>query len=405
MQRNPLGNYDVIIIGAGISGMSLGYCCAKEGMKAVILEEENRVGGAFHSHTIAESDDTFWLELGAHTCYNSYGKLISILEGCGMTAELRPREKVPFKMIREDVLKSIPSCINFFELLISIPHFFQLKKDGQSVASYYGDIVGRKNFEEVFSHLFNSVLSQETGGFPADMLFKKRPRRKDILKSYTFQRGLQSVADAIATREGLEVRCGAAVTTIQREGRNFRVLLKGGDVMETPSVALAVPASSAASLLGELSPDLAAELKRIGMAQIESMGVIVEKDALSLPLFAGAIAARDSFYSIVSRDTVPHERYRGFTFHFKPGALDREGKIERVCTLLGLGKEEVVDVVEKNNLLPALRLGHSKRMDKIDHALCGMSLYLTGNYFGGVAIEDCVTRSFSEFERLKKDRF
>lgn len=396
--------YDVIIIGAGISGLSLGCYCADEGMKPLILEKEHCVGGAFHSQTISDSEGAFWLELGAHTCYNSYSRLLSIIERCGIFNELLPRRKVPFKMMREERLKSIPSCINFTELLFSVPRLLKLHKEGRTVASYYGTIVGRKNFNRVFSHLFNSVLSQETGDFPAEMLFKKRPRRKDVLKSFTFRQGLQSLADAIASQAGIEVRSGEAAASLQKANRHFRIVLEGGGIVEASKVALAVPAASAASLLGEISPDIAGELGRIGMAPIESLGVVVEKESLSLPLFAGAIAAADSFYSIVSRDTVPHDQYRGFTFHFKPGSLDRKGKLQRACKVLGLAQEQFIHIAERNNILPALRLGHKDRVRQIDDALRGTSLYLTGNYFGGVAIEDCVSRSFSEFERLKKDR-
>ncbi|NOY52162.1 MAG: NAD(P)-binding protein [Deltaproteobacteria bacterium] len=384
--------------------MSLGYRCARAGMKTVILEREDRPGGAFHSHTHDGSGEGFWLELGAHTCYNSYGNLLSMIEGCGIQDQLQPRAKVPFKMIREDRLKSIPSCINFSELLLSVPRLFRLRKEGQSVASYYGPIVGRKNFKTLFSHLFNSVLSQETGDFPADMLFKKRSRRKDVLKSFTFRRGLQSLAGAATSQKGLEVRFGEGVSVLRKEGRDFRVLLREGREVRSPSVALAVPASTAASLLDETLPDLAGELHCIKTVRIESLGVVVEKKDLSLPPFAGAVAAEDSFYSIVSRDTVPHHRYRGFTFHFKPGRLDREGKVRRACELLGLTENQLVDVVEKENLLPALRVGHKEWVRRIDEKLRETSLYLTGNYFSGVAIEDCVSRSFSEFDRLKQDR-
>ncbi len=395
---------DVIIIGAGISGMSLGYRCARAGMKTVILEREDRPGGAFCSHALTGNEKPFWLELGAHTCYNSYGNLLSLIEGCGILGSLQPRAKVPFKMIREDRLQSIPSCINFLELFLSVPRLFGRKKEGESVASFYEPIVGKKNFKKVFSHLFNSVLSQETGEFPADMLFKKRPRRKDILKSYTFRRGLQSVAETVAGQERIGLLAGEGVTNLQREGRNFRVLRGGGDVLDAPVVALAVPASTAASLLQEISPDLAAELRRIEMVRVESIGIVVEKKGLSLPRFAGAVAAEDSFYSIVSRDTVPHDRYRGFTFHFKPGRLDRAGKVRRASELLGLREDQFVDIAEKENLLPALRLGHGEWLRRVDEKLRETSLYLTGNYFGGVAIEDCVTRSFNEFDRMQKDR-
>jgi protoporphyrinogen oxidase len=37
-----------------------------------------------------------------------------------------------------------------------------------------------------------------------------------------------------------------------------------------------------------------------------------------------------------------------------------------------------------------------------DRLVAGRQLLLAGNYFSGVAIEDCVVRSFQESERLRK---
>ncbi len=393
-----MDSYDIIIVGSGISGLSLGYFCAEEGLRTVLLEKEARIGGAFHSHS---SGEDFWIELGAHTCYNSYGNLLSIIEGCGISGELRPREKVPFKILSGETIRSIPSQIRFPELLFSISRLFFLNKRGESVESYYGRIVGKKNYERVFRHLFNSVLSQETGPFPADLLFKKRPRRKDILKSFTLSRGVQAITDAIATQEGLILHTGVGDLTIDVRGDHFRVTQKDGPTWTSRFLALAVPASVAAGLLGEAYPSVSRELARIEMAAVESMGVIVEKESINLPLFAGVVAPADSFYSIVSRDTLPHEHYRGFTFHFKPELLDRDAKIERIIQVLKVPRERLIAVVEKRNLLPALRVGHEERIRDLDRTIEKTPLFLTGNYFGGVAIEDCVSRSLREFQRLR----
>ena len=47
-------------------------------------------------------------------------------------------------------------------------------------------------------------------------------------------------------------------------------------------------------------------------------------------------------------------------------------------------------------------MGHHEWLEKNDALLKGKkNLLLTGNYFGGMAIEDCVSRSKSEFARLK----
>ena len=43
------------------------------------------------------------------------------------------------------------------------------------------------------------------------------------------------------------------------------------------------------------------------------------------------------------------------------------------------------------------------KLEEIDRRLPGSGLYITGNYFGGLAIEDCSLRSAKEAERLLKE--
>ena len=57
---------------------------------------------------------------------------------------------------------------------------------------------------------------------------------------------------------------------------------------------------------------------------------------------------------------------------------------------------------KQNNVIPSLTLGHDEWVRETDRLLSGRSLFITGNYFNGVAIEDCVTRSVLEFARLRR---
>jgi protoporphyrinogen oxidase len=396
--------YDLIIVGAGISGLSLAYCAARQGMNTLVLEKDSSVGGAFHTHRIPDDGGDFWLELGAHTCYNSYRNLIAVIEGCGMTGRLTRREKVPFRVLRNATVQSIPSQLNFLELLVSVPKIFVTKKAGLSVADYYKRIVGKQNFQRVFAHAFNSVLSQDTADFPADMLFKKRQRRKDILKSFTLEGGLQSIPATVAGMHGLQTVTGVAVEEVQASGDGFQMVTKDGHAYAARAAALATPAPVAANLLKGLLPDVAARLSGIEVCAVESMGVVVEKEKPSLDPLAGLIATDEAFFSVVSRDIVPHPRYRGFTFHFQPNRLDRDAKLARAADVLGMTPNQIAHVALKENAIPALRVGHEETVRAVDSMIAGRRLLLTGNYFAGVAIEDCVSRSFAEFQRLDAQR-
>ena len=137
---------DVVVVGGGISGLSLAFYSVDAGFKTTLLEKSDTLGGSFASPQYNGNGKKFWLELGAHTCYSSYQNLLDIVESCGITESIIPREKVPFTLLVNDKIKSIVSRLNILELLLSAPNFFKLKKDGLSVKSYYSKIVGEKNY-------------------------------------------------------------------------------------------------------------------------------------------------------------------------------------------------------------------------------------------------------------------
>ncbi|MGD1075064.1 MAG: FAD-dependent oxidoreductase [Thermodesulfovibrionales bacterium] len=395
-----MDRYDLIIVGAGISGLSLAHYCAKSGVRTLVLEKNLKAGGCFHSHRL-EDGSGFWMELGSHTCYNSYGNLLGLMEDCGILGRLIKREKVGYRMLVDNQVKSIPSQINFVEILLSVPRLFALKKAGQSIESYYSKIVGKTNYKRVFAPAFNAVICQEADNFPAEMLFKKRPRRKGILKSFTLAGGLQTIIESLASQKGVTLLTGREVQSASAKSYGFDVAVADGGRFEAHALAMAIPPTEAATLLRPFFPDLSARLSRIGVVSVETVGAVVRKDALSLCPLAGIIAVEDSFFSAVSRDTVPHATHRGFSFHFKPRCVDQDAKLTRISEVLGVRPGQIEHVVSKENFVPAPIVGHDVLIGDIDRLLAGKKLLLTGNYFSGLAIEDCVSRSLAEASRLK----
>jgi protoporphyrinogen oxidase len=390
-----LKRYDIIIAGGGLSGLSLAHLCARDGLGTLVIEKNENVGGCINSRRF---DSGFWLELGAHTCYNSYRNFLGIIEDCGLLGKLQSREKVPFKLLVDGQIKSFPSQLGFLELLFSVPRIFTMKKQGQSVKSYYSKIVGSRNYERVLGPALNAVPSQSADNFPADMLFKKRERRKDVIKKYTLPGGLQTVMDAITSEPGIEVIKGSAVQSVRFENDTYSITTDR-ETFESSALALAAPPSAAVEILKDSFPELSSLLSQINMVAVDSVGVVVKKDATSVEPVAGIISSGDIFYSAVSRDMVRDDNYRGFTFHFKPGVKE-DDKFARIREVLGV--QGFDNVAQSSVVLPSPVLGHDELMAGVDRLLEGKRLLLTGNYFSGLAIEDCVNRSIDEFGRLKR---
>lgn len=394
-------HYDAVIVGGGISGLSMAYYCAEAGMNALLLEKSGEPGGSFASNPYSSGGRQFWLELGAHTCYSSYQNLLGIVEGLGMMDAITPRAKVPFTLLVDGKIQSIVSQLHIGELLLSVPNLFKLKKEGESVKSYYERIVGRRNYSEVISHFFNAVPSQPTDDFPADMMFKSREKRKDVLKNYTFREGLQSVAKGIASRKGVQVQTGSEAASVRKIDGGYAITTGAGEEITAARLVLATPSAVSSALLSAADPELSRHLGKLKAADVDSIGVVVRKESVSVKPVAAIISPGDVFYSVVSRDTVPDDSFRGFAFHFRPG-LDDKTKRSRITEVLGIGMSKVEHTAIKLNTVPSLRLGHHQWLAATDSMLAARKgLFLTGNYFGGMAIEDCVSRSNGEFSRMK----
>lgn len=389
--------YDLIVIGAGISGLATAFAAKEAGLRVLVLEREEKAGGCFDS-AMVDGHNPLWLEMGTHTCFNSYGRLLSLLDRLNLKDQMAARRKLSYRMLVDGEIRSIPSQLAFVELFANAWRIFSATKEGKSVASYYSSIVGNNNYRKVFRHAFNAVICQQADEVPADMLFRRRPRDKNVMRSYTFDGGLGRIIKAL--EQSLECRKGVAVSGIgYQEERGFTVAA-GEKTLHAWRLALATPVKTAAQLLSAAFPEISGRLGRVNEVEIESIGVVVRKQDLPLPEVAGIIAADDTFYSAVSRDYVEHPSLRGFAFHFKPGQLNHAQKVEKACAVLGIDSGSPVRVMHKSNRLPAPGMGHHDLMAEVDQLLDGKPLALVGNYFNGVAVEDCLERVDSELARL-----
>lgn len=394
---------DIVIIGGGISGLSMAWYCQQAGLKTVLLEQAVRVGGIFDSRQQSSHSGDFWVELGTHSCFNSYQQLLDIMEACQALAHITPKHVSTFRFWQQQRLHSLPSQLHWFELITHLPRVLWQDKQGQTVGSYYRQIFGPRNYQDVLQHAFNAVICQPAEQFPADLLFRKRKRRKDVLKNFTFPQGIQQLAELLATclqQRGVLIKTASTVQQIQFAQGQFQVQTEAGEHWQSRLLTLATPVSAAVSLLQTTWPQLAALLAQIEVASVSSVGMVMPKTALTLEPLAGIIAADAPFYSIVGRDYLPDANYRGFTAHFKPDALPVAAQIALMRQVLGVAADQVLWTAQKMNTLPALKQDHAQLIQQIDHLLDPLPLGLTGNYFAGVAVEDCVNRSYQTYQRL-----
>jgi len=391
--------YDCIVVGAGASGLIAASRMGRAGKKTLVLEAAQRLGGCIQSW---RPEGDFWLELGAHTAYNSYGPLLEALADRGRLGELLRREKLGYSFYLQDgSLQSPIKRLSFLEAALSLPVGLGRAKAGRTVGEWFGALLGKRNYRRLLAPAFAAVLSQPADSFPAEWLFRRKPRMKEAPRKFTFAGGLEGLLEAIAEKAPFELRTGMPVQAIARDGAGFRLTLEA-ETLTCRQLILAVPVDAAAQLLAECYPDVARILQSFPMSRSEALAVVLAADAPHIPPVAGLIGDDDEFWSVVTRDPVPHATYRGFTFHFKPGRLTREQKIERAATVLGVPKAAFVHVAEAVNRLPAPGVEHPRRAAEVDALLARQPLGLVGNYLNGLSIGDCAERAAQETDRLLK---
>lgn len=393
-----------MVIGSGISGLTFAHAAARAGRKVLVLEREPKPGGCLSTHRAAGG---YWFELGAHTCYNSYVGFTQIVEGCGLRGEVLPRAKTHLRFLDGDRIvpgSNLGVLLRLFswpEAAVSLPRMIGARKDGKTVAEFYGRIVGKRNYARVLGPMLSAVPSQRADDFPAGMLFKIRDtRRKDFPRSFSLKGGLQSATDALARTPGVEVATGRTAASLDASGAGWVVVTDDGEHHDAETVAVATPPSAASALLGAAEPALAAQAARVKEAVVETLGFAVCASKVSrVPVSMFLVPKSDLFHSIVTRDSVPDPDWRAFSVHFKPG-LSSEERFSRAAKLLGLARADLEEPVEKRTVLPSPALGHEAIVAEIDRLSAGKRLAVLGNWFAGLSIEDCVDRSRTEWARV-----
>ena len=401
-----MADADVIVVGGGISGLAVAFGAARAGRRALVVERDERTGGCLHSH---RTPDGYWFEMGAHTTYNSYGTFLDIVVGTGLSGDIVERgpARARFGLLRGDDVQFLtpPKVLlqlGWLEAAVHFPAGIFRRKSGETMYSWFSGLVGRRNYDRLLSAFFAAVPSQKADGFPAEgpgSLFKKRPRRTEFPRSFGLRRGLQSVCDAVAAMPGVTIVRGVAAAKVARAGAGFAVLASDGRRFEAERCAVAVPPDDAAAILRDDFHELSVAIARVRTVSVESAGVVLRRGQTPLEECAFVVPVDDLFFSAVTRDPFPDPQRRAFAFHFRPG-VPREEKLARMATVLRVRREDLPVPVEARRTLPAPALGHADIVADVDRCLAGGKLAVTGNFFAGLAIEDCVLRSVSEWARV-----
>ena len=125
-------NYDVIIIGGGIAGLTAALHLAERGLKPLILEADERIGGRLSAkEEIKIKEWSFPSEHGVHGVWSSYVNFKHMLKRLDLVSQYVPARDEQWIYRVGNSVRRVPIGITIRKSVIPAPfHYIQYKREG-----------------------------------------------------------------------------------------------------------------------------------------------------------------------------------------------------------------------------------------------------------------------------------
>ncbi len=453
-------NLDVVVIGAGITGLTTAYYLKKSGLKICLLEKSNRVGGVIHSNKV----DNYLLEYGPNSFQES-DEIKELVTELNLNSELAIADsKMPRYVYFQNKLQKVPlsppallssSLISLSGKLrvLAEPFINKYNKDEEeSIASFVRRRLGSEIHDRLVSPFVSGIYAGDTenlslpASFPLLAKLEKdhrsiilgaikssrnktanKPQEKKLAKRLcSFKKGLSTLPEALANnlKALLKLNATALSIKISQEKPYYQIKFQQDHLtheITTNCLVLATPAAITANLLENTVPDLASELKAIEYVPIAivHLSFPISKLDPSLNGFGVLIPRSENFRVLGSiwnsslfTERSPKDEFLLTNFiggSKDPNAIfltDNElGEIvsNEIKTILSTtANPKIISVYKYQKAIPQYTIGHLSRLSRIELALRKYSgLHLASNYLQGVSVPDCVSRGLSLAKTIK----
>jgi oxygen-dependent protoporphyrinogen oxidase len=431
----------VIVIGAGISGLACAFRLKQLGLPVILLEASARVGGLVGS----VRKDGFLFESGPQS-FQGTEPLLELMREVGIEGELQradPRatrfiylrgklQRIP--MTPQALMASSLLGLKSRAKIVSEP--FKRTKPPTKEESV-ADFVRRKFGHEILEYLVAPFVSGVYAGDPEKLSLKaafpsleewereygsvlrgamksrpEREKRSGPPPLCSFKDGVGSLANAIAERLGMSVRLGAKVTSVARSA-NYQVCVQcdgRNEMMEAAAVVVSTPAYTAGHIAAQVSSPLMHTLSGVAYApvavvacgyydrqiaeKLDGFGYLVPRSekvrtlgtVWNSSLFAGrAPAGSVAITSFIGGATDP-KIVEHSDDEIAAIVQDENARILQIS-----GSPVASAVWKYPKALPQYNLGHGHVVEAIrDGERANPGLFFCGNYLEGPSLGKCV---------------
>jgi oxygen-dependent protoporphyrinogen oxidase len=439
---------DVIVVGAGISGLATAFGLQQRGYSVCVIETATRAGGVIGSRR----RDGALFETGANSTLDSTPLINALLSDLGIAGErinanalasmrfivrgghLEPLPRSPATLLTTPILSFgaklrllrepfiAPAAAGVEESIAA----FARRRLGDEVADYaidpfvagiYAGDPDEISVAAAFPRLFS--LEQRHGSLVKGLFQDARQRKPDaeqekpIAASFSFRGGMQTLTDALAravpkTEVGIRIDRVArnADGTLRVEGIHAGAPVTKG----ARAVVIAAPAYAAAPMIAELAPKAHRTLASVQYAPIAIIASVYRRSdvAHSLAGFGflvpkkeqrqilGSLFSSSMFAGRAPDGTVLLTSFAGG--RRDPAMMTRSDEAimqtvhDELASLVGAAAKPLwQEVVRWPQAIPQYTIGHLDRLRDVEAAEIALpGLHFCANYRGGVSVGDCI---------------
>ena len=438
---------EVIVVGAGLSGLTTAFLLAQRGVRVEVVEATPRVGGVIAT----EKHEGFLYERGPNSALDTHpciGELLGALDIAGERIETQAAAATRYIAKRGRLVPLPMSPAAFLRMrLFSLRGKLRLALEpfvapatpqtDESVTQFVVRRLGRELLDYAIEPFVAGVyagnpdelsvsaafpklhaLEQRYGSLIGGQIkgarerARRREKGKNAARSFSFRGGMQTLTDALA-RALNPVRTASKALRIERRDDGSLEIEVRGEAGTTRivarSIVLAVPADAAAALVHEHAPEAAQALETIVYAPVASVACAYARRDVAHALdgfgfllprvengrILGALFSSSMFEGRASDGSVLITAFVG-------GRRQPELAFQSEETIAGLVHDELARFLGARNpafvavtrwprAIPQYTLGHMQRLHRVadaERALPG--LFLCASYRGGVSVGDCI---------------
>ena len=324
----------VVVIGAGISGLTAAHRLRRAGASVRVLDADDRAGGMIRT----ESWAGFTIEHGPEGFLSSRPEALALVDELGLRPDLTTGGPAPRRtfVLRDGALRPLPQGVlqptrgaarNLMRspLLsvrgrarLALEPFIPRRRDDEdeSVAAFVRRRFGTELLDHLVEPLVGGVHGDGTEALSADMVLPalrgieraggsialralRTPpptARGGLPPLVTLRGGMGQLVDALVESVGDDLHLGTTVAGIERVGQGWRTTIGDGETIESDAVVVATPPSVTAKLVAPFDGELADLVDAQPMSRSQIVTLLWEPGADGLgrvePLGTGFLVPR-----------------------------------------------------------------------------------------------------------------